>query len=177
MQIVNYIADAPETPVSQWDVVAVQYADGTIDVGYMEYDGTLNDIVRTLSGAATNAYLICKKLGADEMTLQEYDERAAGTAIYPGQGFTEGLIYATLGLTGEAGESSENVKKLLRDDGGILTSSRRDALMKEAGDVLWYLSAMAAELGSSLEEIAQLNLNKLADRKARDVLGGSGDNR
>ena len=50
-------------------------------------------------------------------------------------------------------------------------------LLKELGDVLWYISQLSAELGLSLEEIASLNLEKLNSRKERGALRGSGDNR
>jgi NTP pyrophosphatase (non-canonical NTP hydrolase) len=104
--------------------------------------------------------------------------RAKETAIYQNTVSESGHIpYCALGLTGEAGEVSENVKKLLRDDSGILTPSRKQALEKELGDVLWYLANLASEVGISLETIASNNLQKLLDRQQRGVLQGDGDNR
>jgi NTP pyrophosphatase (non-canonical NTP hydrolase) len=82
------------------------------------------------------------------------------------------LAYCALGLTGEAGEYSEKVKKLLRDGKFV----KADAI-KELSDVLWYLTASAKELGTTLHEIAEVNLVKLYDRKKRGVLQGNGDNR
>jgi len=82
-----------------------------------------------------------------------------------------------LGLCGEAGECAEKVKKAIRDDGGILTPERTVALASELGDVLWYLAQLATEAGLDLDEVAQLNLDKLAARQAANVLHGSGDNR
>jgi len=86
-------------------------------------------------------------------------------------------VYPTLGLSGETGEIAEKVKKIIRDDQGVITDEKRDQIAKEAGDVLWYLSQLATEIDYSLEDIAQMNLDKLASRAARGVLSGSGDNR
>lgn len=86
-------------------------------------------------------------------------------------------MYPTLGLSGETGEIAEKVKKIIRDDHGVITDEKRDQIAKEAGDVLWYLSQLATEIDYSLEDIAQMNLDKLASRAARGVLSGSGDNR
>ena len=90
------------------------------------------------------------------------------TAIFPED---QGLAYTTLGLAGEAGEIANKVKKVIRD------GRSTDGISDELGDVLWYLAAVANELGADLGDIANNNLKKLADRQARNVLGGSGDNR
>jgi len=87
------------------------------------------------------------------------------------------LWYVSLGLSGETGELSEHVKKHIRDDNGIMTAHRKELLLREAGDVLWYLTKMAKLLGSSLGEIAQKNIDKLASRAKRGKLSGSGDMR
>ena len=108
------------------------------------------------------------------MTLNEYQEKAVATAIY-GEGSK--IIYPTLGLTGEAGEVADKVKKVLRDNEGVFTDEKKKEIMKEAMDCLWYLAALANDLGYTLEEGAQMNLDKLASRKARNVISGSGDNR
>jgi NTP pyrophosphatase (non-canonical NTP hydrolase) len=52
-----------------------------------------------------------------------------------------------------------------------------DEIEKELGDVLWYLANLATDLGLSLGAIAQLNLDKLEDRKKRNVIKGEGDDR
>lgn len=122
--------------------------------------------------------------------IDQYQSYAAKSAIYPGQGTPLGLAYVALKLNGEAGEFAEHVGKAMRDDsliesgtypwsyvGGALTPERRDALIKEIGDLLWYASAACRELGISLSEAAQINLEKLYDRGQRDALRGSGDNR
>jgi NTP pyrophosphatase (non-canonical NTP hydrolase) len=111
------------------------------------------------------------------MLLSEYQQRAVSTAIYPDKGKIGGLVYTALKLNGEAGEVAEKVGKILRDDSGVLTLEKREALIKELGDVLWYVAATARELNVELETVAEQNLNKLADRKARGVLQGSGDSR
>lgn len=112
-----------------------------------------------------------------QMTMEEYQKRAQETMIYPGRGAFMGLMYTTLKLNGEAGEIADKVGKVLRDDGGYLRPEVREALALELGDVLWYISALANELGSSLESIASENLAKLARRQAKGTLGGSGDDR
>jgi NTP pyrophosphatase (non-canonical NTP hydrolase) len=109
------------------------------------------------------------------MELSDYQELSRRTATYPGAG--ENLVYPTLGLAGEAGEVAEKVKKLLRDDGGVMSDERRAALAGELGDVLWYVAQVATEAHLDLEEIAQANLDKLLSRKERGVLSGSGDTR
>ena len=109
------------------------------------------------------------------MELSEYQRLSRRTAKYPGAG--DDLTYPALGLCGEAGEVAEKVKKTIRDDGGVLTDERRDALSKELGDVLWYAAQLATEAGLELEQIAADNLEKLFSRQERGVLRGSGDDR
>jgi NTP pyrophosphatase (non-canonical NTP hydrolase) len=109
------------------------------------------------------------------MLLSEYQTLSRRTASYPGAG--ENIVYPTLGLAGEAGEVAEKVKKLLRDDGGVLSEERRAALAGELGDVLWYVAQVATEADLDLAEIAQANLDKLRSRQERGVLSGSGDQR
>lgn len=125
----------------------------------------------------------------DRNTLDNYQEVATKSAIYPGQGTALGLAYVSLKLNGEAGEFAEHVGKAMRDDALIpveggnqfycatLTEERKAALIKEAGDVLWYLSSICNELGVQLSDVAYGNLCKLCDRGERGVLQGSGDER
>jgi NTP pyrophosphatase (non-canonical NTP hydrolase) len=109
------------------------------------------------------------------MTFKEYQEKAVETAIYAA-GNT--IIYPTLGLANEAGEVLGKVKKVLRDkDGDFSQEETRLAIAAEIGDVLWYMAALARDLNVSLESIAEQNIAKLLDRKARNVIQGSGDNR
>lgn len=108
------------------------------------------------------------------MELNEYQRQAKNTASY---GAGRKVEYPILGLIGEAGELANKYKKVLRDDDGILTEEKREALKDELGDVLWYVAALATDLGTSLEIIAKDNLIKLLDRRDRGVIGGSGDKR
>ena len=103
------------------------------------------------------------------MRFNEYQEEASKTAIYPEQ---YKIVYPALGLAGEAGEVAEKVKKHIRD--GVLNV---DDLKKELGDVLWYLAAIASDLGLNLDDVAEANLQKLRSRQARGVISGNGDNR
>ena len=114
-------------------------------------------------------------LASRAMLLSDYQRLSRRTATYPGAG--ENIVYPTLGLAGEAGEVAEKVKKLLRDDGGVMTDERLQALAGELGDVLWYVAQVATEAGLDLDEIAQANLDKLLSRQQRGVLSGSGDQR
>jgi NTP pyrophosphatase (non-canonical NTP hydrolase) len=109
------------------------------------------------------------------MDLADYQERSRATAVYPDAGAN--LLYPTLGLCGEAGEVAEKVKKMVRDDAGVLSAERRAALSKELGDVLWYVAQIATEADLGLDEIAEANLEKLLSRQRRSVLQGSGDDR
>ena len=109
------------------------------------------------------------------MRLSDYQARSRATAVYPEVGGN--LLYPTLGLCGEAGEVAEKIKKMMRDDGGLLSEQRRDALSKELGDVLWYLAQLATEAKLDLDTIAAANIEKLLSRQRRSVLNGSGDER
>ena len=109
------------------------------------------------------------------MKLNEYQEIALRTAIYPRDGIT-GLLYTALGL-GEAGEFQGKVSKILRDDKGVLADERRKDLIDELGDIMWYVATCARELNVSLEDVCKNNVAKLGDRKKRNKLSGSGDKR
>lgn len=109
------------------------------------------------------------------MTFSEYQKESRKTAIYPDAG--KNFIYPTLGLAGESGEVAEKIKKVLRDKGGVADNPTKQEIAKELGDVMWYLSQIASELGLSLEEVVSENLKKLFSRKNRGVIKGSGDNR
>lgn len=113
------------------------------------------------------------------MTFDDYQKQAITTDIYGGQGdiLSIAFINKVLGLAGEAGEVAEKVKKLQRNQDGQMSAADRQELLKELGDVLWYVSAITHYLDESLDKLAQTNLEKLQDRKARDVIKSQGDNR
>ena len=102
------------------------------------------------------------------MTFDEYQEFARSTAIYPEE---YKVVYPALGLCGESGEVAEKVKKNIRDGKSL------DGVGLELGDVLWYISALADDLGVTLEEVAQANVDKLKSRMERNKIKGDGDNR
>lgn len=87
------------------------------------------------------------------------------------------IAYPTLGLVNEAGEVAGKVKKIFRDRNGIISDADRLALKKELGDVLWYLTQICTELGLSLEEVAEANIEKLFSRLERGTIQGDGDER
>lgn len=109
------------------------------------------------------------------MTINEYQKESRKTAFYPNNG--KNLVYPTLGLVGEAGEIANRIKKISRDDEGILTEEKKKIIKKELGDVLWYAAQIATEMEISLEDVAKDNLDKLFSRKERGTLHGDGDNR
>jgi len=111
------------------------------------------------------------------MTFQDYQDEAIQTLIYPGSGTIMGLSYVIMGLCGEAGETAEKVKKIIRDKNGEVSDQDREDLMYEISDVLWYIGASCHELGYSMDEVAKANVEKLRSRKERGKLGGSGDSR
>lgn len=108
------------------------------------------------------------------MKLNEYQKSALETATYPEE---YQVLYPSLGLAGEAGEVADKVKKVIRDDGGVMSEEKRQAIAMEIGDVLWYCAVLAHDLGFDLSKVAEMNIKKLRSRKERGVLGGSGDNR
>lgn len=110
------------------------------------------------------------------MTLDEYQKQAATTALFTGDEFMD-LLHWTLGVGGEAGELTEKIKKIVRDKKGKMNDTDREELMKEVGDVLWYLAVLSRHLGYDFDEVAEKNLAKLKSRQVRGKLGGSGDNR
>jgi len=109
------------------------------------------------------------------MTFKEYQELAKTTAAYPNIG--NNYIYPTLGLAGETGEVAEKVKKVIRDNNGMVDSEKKEEIAKELGDVLWYLAQLSTELKLDFDYIAEKNLEKLKSRQERNRLHGNGDNR
>ena len=106
--------------------------------------------------------------------LDMYQQVAKQTAIYPRE---QAIIYPTLGLTGEAGEVANKVKKIIRDDGNKINEGLVQEISAEIGDCLWYISVLADDIGIKLSDIANANLIKLANRKEKGTIHGSGDKR
>ena len=103
--------------------------------------------------------------------LDMYQKVAKTTAIYPRE---QAIIYPSLGLTGEAGEVANKVKKIIRDGTNQNTIQE---ISNEIGDVLWYVALLADDIGCKLSDIANDNLIKLENRKKKGTLHGSGDGR
>lgn len=104
------------------------------------------------------------------MTIQEYNDFVISMKVYPEE---HEIIYPALGLSGESGEVAEKVKKWLRGDKELDVAE----VVKELGDIMWYVVSMADDLGSSLSEVIEKNVIKLKDRTERGVRKGDGDNR
>src|SRR6185369_12147935 len=105
------------------------------------------------------------------MDFNKYQTLAKKTAVYPKIG--KAYVYPTLGLTNEAGEFAGKIKKIFRDDKGKISKEKKEDLMHELGDVLWYVSQIATELDIKLSDIAKENVKKLLSRKERGTLHGS----
>ena len=108
------------------------------------------------------------------MELTDYQISALETAVDPEQ---YNIIYPALGMTGEAGEVADKVKKVIRDNKSQFTEEKKREIAKEIGDVLWYCAVLAHDIGFSLEEVGRMNIDKLKSRQKRGKLSGSGDNR
>ena len=106
--------------------------------------------------------------------LDMYQQVAKQTAIYPRE---QAIIYPTLGLTGEAGEVANKVKKIIRDGTNKNNENLVQEISAEIGDCLWYISVLADDIGCKLSDIANANLVKLANRKKKGTIHGSGDKR
>lgn len=108
------------------------------------------------------------------ITNEQYLEFTRTTAIYPKE---RELEYLALGLASEAGEVCGKLKKVIRDNGGVLTPATKLTLTDETSDVAWYLTRLCDALGLTLTELLEHNYRKLSSRKERGVIGGSGDTR
>lgn len=120
-----------------------------------------------------------------EMTLKEYQEKAMTTCMPSSNNFS----YMFLNLVGEVGEFASKVAKHIRKENLALdnnnlqgkwnldddTNAEINELKKEAGDILWQLSGLCTVMDWSLEDVAQMNLDKLAARKAVGTIDGNGD--
>ncbi len=137
--------------------------------------------MNNLSNEDVHLFQTMRKIDGTGNLLDLYQDLSSKSAIYPGMGGPNGLTYVALKMNGEAGEFAEHLGKAMRDDDLMIVGEplkeRKELLIKEVGDVLWYLGAACRELGIPLSQAAELNLVKLADRTARKALRGSGDER
>jgi len=113
------------------------------------------------------------------MKLNEYQKRAAEFDLFELSYDlkSSGFLEKVLGLAGEAGETADKVKKIIRDKDGYASEEDREMIIKELGDVLWYVANVARYLEVPLSEVAEGNLEKLSSRKKRGRLHGAGDQR
>ncbi len=109
------------------------------------------------------------------MNFQDYQKKSRKTALYPNK--NDNFIYPVLGLTGEAGEVAEKIKKLIRDKNSVIDEKFKNDIQKELGDVLWYVAQLATEFDLDLNKVAEKNIEKLYSRLERGVIGGDGDDR
>ena len=121
-------------------------------------------------GAQTNESNKYKRVS----DLDMYQKVAKTTAIYPRE---QAIIYPTLGLTGEAGEVANKVKKIIRDGSDSKDEKLVSEIKAEIGDCLWYIAVLANDFDIKLSDIASTNLEKLANRKKNNTIHGSGDTR
>ena len=121
-------------------------------------------------GTVTNENHKYKKIS----DLDMYQKVALTTAIYPRE---QAIIYPTLGLTGEAGEVANKVKKIIRDGSDSKDEKLVSEIKSEIGDCLWYIAVLANDFNIKLSDIASANIEKLATRKSKGTIHGSGDNR
>lgn len=131
----------------------------------------------------------------ENMKLNDYQKRAMSTCMPS----CKNISYMLLNLVGEVGEFASKIAKAIRKNqvsiGGKTSFNRNiltvrgdspetmyfdvlafdSELKKEAGDILWQLSGLCTVMGWDLEDVAQLNLDKLAARKAAGTIDGNGD--
>ena len=108
------------------------------------------------------------------MDMGEYQKLAQAFMIYPE---AQKITYPILGLVSEAGEIADKYKKIIRDKNGKIDDEDRIEMLREIGDVLWYLAAVCTDLNMPLHQAALMNIQKLNSRLERNVIKGSGDNR
>lgn len=110
------------------------------------------------------------------MELNTYQQLANRTWNPPPRDKILDIVYLALGVANEGGEVAGKIKKVLRGD-YTLSTEAKDTIAHEIGDVLWYLSQLAQELGFDLDTIASMNIQKLESRQLRNVIKGDGDTR
>ena len=160
---------------------AQKWLDNNPDVyAYRVVDTRPEDDVKPCAGSTENIGMItvnppitveAVRVGdGSPLTLDQYQEQAKATAVYP---YEKADQYLIAGLAGEVGELASIFAKVWRGDGNL----KFPHAAAELGDVLWFVAMLAKELGCNLSDVAQNNLNKLADRANRGKLKGNGDDR
>ena len=116
----------------------------------------------------------CESPHSRGMSLDEYQQCALETAVYPEE---YNIVYLALEMAGEAGEVADKIKKVIRDSNADFSPVKCEEIAMEIGDVMWYCAVLADRIGYKLDTIARMNHRKLKSRQLRGKLGGSGDNR
>ena len=113
------------------------------------------------------------------MDFNEYQKRASKYDLFKATSDLKEAAFMTkvLGLVGEAGETAEKIKKILRDKDGVVSKEDKDSIAKELGDVLWYIASISRYLEIDLSDVVSLNIEKLESRYQRDRIHGEGDER
>lgn len=112
---------------------------------------------------------------SSNVSFQEFQNLAA--QYIPTVECVPDIAYATMSLTGEAGEVAEKVKRIFRGDAVTKEQGYDEEIVKELGDVLWCVAAICTALNTPMEYAARVSLRKMEDRRKRGLLKGSGDNR
>ena len=107
------------------------------------------------------------------MTIQEYENFMSTSKVYN----SLPIIYPTIGLNGEAGEVAEKIKKIIRDNNGIFDVDHKEDILKELSDVIWYVWAIATDMGYTLEDVLNAGVQKISKRQLTNTIHGNGDNR
>lgn len=112
------------------------------------------------------------------MELDEYQKQAKRSDTFEPCKLSEvGFIEKIMGLSGEAGEVVDKFKKILRDKNGEISDEDRENIIKELGDVMWYVASIARYMDVPMSEVATKNIEKLEGRLKRGTVHGSGDER
>lgn len=101
------------------------------------------------------------------MTFDDYTKLVDTTVQYHGTP-QERLSYVSIALAGEVGEYCNELKKVFRH-GNMPNIEQTTRMVYELGDVLWYLTRAAHELGTDLKTVASLNVSKLQQRYSRNT--------
>ena len=113
------------------------------------------------------------------MDFNTYQEKAAKYDLFKPTSTLKEVAFTekVLGLVGEAGETADKIKKILRDKDGIVSDEDKDLIVKELGDTMWYIAAISRYLKVPLSIVAHKNIEKLENRYQRNKLHGEGDER